>query len=176
VKGPEPITKNGQRPSPADPEVLRIRIATAADMPAMIEVTNAAFAVEVFIEGTRTDEARMAEAMRSGEFLLAEDDAGRILACVYTAMNGERGYFGMLSVDPACKGKGLGRKMVEAAEMYCRERNCKFMDIDVLSLRPELPPFYRKLGYAESGRGEFHPSRPLKAGFECHVIKMSKAL
>lgn len=159
-----------------DPEGVRIRLASAADMPAMINVINAAFAIEDFIEGTRTDEARLAEAMRNGEFLVAQDDAGGIMACVYVDIYGERGYFGMLAVDPAWKGQGLGRKMIEAAEAHCRKHSCKFMDIDVLSLRPELPPFYRKLGYIESGTGEFRPSRPLKPGYQCHVIKMSKNL
>jgi hypothetical protein len=50
------------------------------------------------------------------------------------------------------------------------------MDITVLSLRPELPPFYRRLGYLESGTEEFRPSRPLKSGAECYCIVMSKGL
>src|SRR4051812_37920466 len=48
---------------------LRIRVATAADMPAMIPIVNAAFAIEDFLEGTRTDEERMSEMMRKGGFL-----------------------------------------------------------------------------------------------------------
>ncbi len=155
---------------------IRIRTATAADAASMIPVVNAAFAVETFIDGTRTDEERMSEMMRKGEFLLAERDSGRVVACVYTELRGERGYFGMLAVDPSEQGTGLGRRMVEAAEDYCRERGCKFMDITVLDLRPELPPFYRKLGYIETGTEEFHPSRPLRDGIECHCIVMSKTL
>jgi len=155
---------------------LEIRIATAGDVPAMIPVVNAAFSVEAFIDGTRTDEERMSEMMRKGDFLLAERGSGGVAACVYTELRGERGYFGMLAVDPAEQGSGLGRRMVQSAEDYCRERGCKFMDITVLNLRPELPPFYRKLGYVETGTEEFRPSRPLKDGIECHCIVMSKAL
>ena len=65
---------------------------------------------------------------------------------------------------------------MQAAEDYCREHGCKFMDITVLDLRPELPPFDRKLGYVETGTEEFHPSRPLTEGVECHCIAMSKGL
>jgi hypothetical protein len=50
------------------------------------------------------------------------------------------------------------------------------MDISVLSLRPELLPFYRNLGYSETGTEDFHPTRPLKAGVSCHCIVMSKPL
>lgn len=153
-----------------------IRLATAADSSVMIPVINAAFSVEDFIEGTRTDEQRLPEMMQKGQFLVAHDPSGRLLASVYVEVRGTRGYFGMLAVDPAHQGKGLGRMMVEAAEDHCRHQGCKAMDIRVLSLRPELPPFYRKLGYVETGVEEFRPSRPLKPDVECHCIVMSKAL
>ena len=155
---------------------VHIRAATAADMPAMIPVVNTAFAIETFLDGTRTDEERMAEMMGKGEFLVAEDDAGQVVATVYIEVRGERGYFGMLAVDSRRQGTGLGRRMVEAAENHCRQHGCKQVDIVVLSLRTDLPPFYRKLGYVETGREDFRTSRPLKDGVECHGITMSKAL
>ena len=155
---------------------VRVRTAEASDMPAMIPVINAAFAVESFLDGTRTDYERMSEYMCKGEFLVAEDASGAIVASVYVELRGDRGYFGMLAVDPARQGTGLGRVMIEAAESHCREHGCKFMDIAVLSLRPELPPLYERFGYRVTGTEEFRPSRPLKNGVECHAIKMSKAL
>jgi len=82
----------------------------------------------------------------------------------------------MLAVHPFHQGKGWGRIMVEAAENYFRERNCTTVDMHILSLRPELPPFYRKLGYQETGIEVFRPSRPIKGGVECHCIVMSKSL
>jgi len=155
---------------------MPIRLATAADIAAIISITNAAFAVETFLDGTRTDAAGLAAMMQKGQFLVAEQRPGHIIASVYIELRGTRAYFGMLAVDPSQQGKGVGRVMVEAAEDHCREQGCSAMDITVLSLRPELPPYYRKLGYVETGTEEFHPSRPLKAGVECHCIRMSKAL
>jgi|SRR5579863_4608459 len=162
--------KSGDHPT------LRIRAATALDSAEMIPLVNAAFAVETFLEGTRTDEIRMAELMRQGQFLVARNEAGRMVASVYIEKRGERGYLGMLAVDPAYQGKGVGRTMLEAAEHQSRVEGCRYMDITVLSLRPELPPIYRKLGYAETGTEEFHPSQPIKSGVVCHSIIMSKAL
>lgn len=155
---------------------LVMRRASANDCAAMVELINSAFAIEKFIEGNRTNENELVERMRKGEFLLGHDESGALVAVVYVELRGARGYFGMLSVDPKRQGNGIGRKMVEAAEAYCREKGCTAMDLTVLSLRPELPPLYRKLGYVESGTEEFRPARPLKDSLECHCIVMSKKL
>jgi GNAT superfamily N-acetyltransferase len=155
---------------------MNIRLGTMADMEQMIPIINAAFSVEGFIDGTRTDPERLPPMFDTGDFLVLED-GGSILATVYVEIRAEqRGYFGMLSVDPAQQGRGFGRLMVEAAEDYCRTKGCDVMDIVVVNLRTELPPIYRKLGYVEVGIEEFHPSKPLKPGVEAHCIVMSKPL
>ncbi|HEV2398085.1 MAG TPA: HAD-IA family hydrolase [Candidatus Sulfotelmatobacter sp.] len=155
---------------------LIFRCAGADDRASMVVLINSAFAIEKFLEGNRTNESELAERMRKGKFLLGHDESGTLIAVVYVELRGSRGYFGMLAVDPKRQGNGIGRKMVEAAEEYCREKGCTAMDLTVLSLRPELPPLYRKLGYVENGTEEFRPSRPLKDSLQCHCIVMSKAL
>jgi GNAT superfamily N-acetyltransferase len=155
---------------------MSVRLATEADTAAIAAVTNAAFAVETFLEGMRTDARRIAEMMREGAFLVCAGSEDHILASVHIETRGTRGYFGMLAVDPLYQGKGLGARMVHAAEDYCRERGCAAMDITVLSLRPELLPFYHRLGYQETGTEEFRPSRAMTAGAECYSILMSKSL
>jgi ribosomal protein S18 acetylase RimI-like enzyme len=155
---------------------IRFRMAAANDRPRLIPLINAAFSIEEFFEGTRTDEERLAAMMAKGSILIAEDGAGQLLASVYTELRGKRGYLGMLAVDPAQQGKGLGRRMMEAAEVLFREKGCEAIDIVVLSLRPELPPIYRRYGYVETGTEEFKTVRPLQPGVECHCITMSKQL
>jgi len=132
--------------------------------------------IETFLEGTRTDEERLAATMRKGSILLAEDGVGRLLGCVYAEVRGERGYLGQLAVDPAHQGAGLGKLIVEAAEEHLRRQGCAAVDISVLSLRPELVPIYRRYGYVETGTEEFRMSRVLKGEGECHCIAMSKKL
>lgn len=156
---------------------VEIRIATDADVPFIIPVINAAFSVVTFLSGSRTDESRMAELIRKGNFLIAtQDESGTIVAAVYTEKRSNCGYLGMLAVEPSWQGTGLGRKMMAAAEQHCRRGRCKYTELSVLSPRTELLPFYRKLGYAETRTEEFHPTRPLKPGVECHCIIMSKEL
>ncbi|MBS1805008.1 MAG: GNAT family N-acetyltransferase [Acidobacteria bacterium] len=155
---------------------LHIRLATPADRPRLIPLINAAFAIETFLEGTRTDDDRLAAMMQNGEILLAEDSSGQIIACIYAETNGDRGYLGQLAVDPAHQRSGLGKQMLAASEDHFRARGCVAIDITVLSLRPELLPIYRRLGFVETGIEEFHMSREVKDNQQCHCIKMEKAL
>jgi ribosomal protein S18 acetylase RimI-like enzyme len=155
---------------------LRVRLALAADCASLIPLINSAFSIETFLEGTRTDQARLTAMMEKGSILVAEDNSARILACVYVEVRGDRGYMGQLAVDPAHQRGGLGRLLVEAAESHLHGCGCKAVDITVLSLRPELPPIYRRFGYIGTGTEEFRPGRPLKSGEECHSIVMSKQL
>ena len=155
---------------------LTMRLATAADRPRLIPLINAAFSIEEFLDGTRTDEERLSEAMEKGEVLMAEDAESRLLGSIYMERRGKLGYLGMLAVDPAMQGRGLGRKLMEAAEEQFRAEGMKAVEIIVLNLRTELPPLYRKFGYEVTGTLDFKPSRPLKPGVECHGVTMKKKL
>lgn len=140
----------------------------------MTGLINAAFQVErFFVDGDRTSVDEVLGYMRRGTFLLAERDAA-LIGCVYFEKQGERGYFGLLAVDPAEHGKGLGRSLVAAAEEELRRAGCRAADIRVVDLRTELPPFYRRLGYEETGTEPFPADVPTKR--PCHFIRMSKPL
>jgi ribosomal protein S18 acetylase RimI-like enzyme len=155
---------------------LQFRPAIAADGERLTLLINSAFSIETFLEGTRTDETRLADMMRNGTILVAENESGELFGCVYTEVRGTRGYLGQLAVDPTHQGSGLARRVVEAAEDHLRRQGCEAVDITVLSLRPELPRIYRRYGYIETGTEEFHPTQPLKPGEKCHSIVMSKEL
>lgn len=135
---------------------------------------NRAFQVEAFfIEKDRTSAAEVAEMLARGVFLLGE--AERLLVgCVYVEVRGNRGYFGLLSVEPSRQGEGIGRVLVDAAEDHCRRAGCRAMDIRVVDLRTELPSFYRRLGYEETGTEPF--PEPGLAKLPCRFVVMSKTL
>src|SRR6185503_4133096 len=122
-----------------------LRDAGPSDVAAVTGLINRAFLVEsFFVLGGRTREAEIAHLLETGTFVLAEEDR-RLVACVYVEVRGDRGYFGMLSVEPSRQGAGLGRLLVADAEDRCRRRGCREMEILVVDLRRELPPLYRKL-------------------------------
>jgi GNAT superfamily N-acetyltransferase len=80
----------------------------------------------------------------------------------------------MLSIDPGQKGRGFGRALIDAVESRARAAGCPSMKIHIVNLREELPPFYQRLGYVETGTLPF-PS-PDEATRPCHFIVMTKAL
>jgi GNAT superfamily N-acetyltransferase len=151
-----------------------VQSALPADVPDLVTVINAAYLVEqFFVAGDRTDAETVRHLMRKGVFLVERDNSGEMAGCVYVERRGSRGYFGMLAVDPSRQGTGLGRKLIEAAEQYARDGGAAAMDIRVVNLRTELPPFYRRLGYAETGTETASDPRALQP---FHFIVMSKAL
>ena len=144
-------------------------------MPAIVDLVNAAFAVEkAFVDGERTSVEEIQRLLQLGVFLVADGESGRgPIACAYVEQRGFRAYLGMLSVEPSRQGTGVGRQMMTAIEQYCRGRRVRAIDIRILSLRPELPPFYRKLGFVEEGTAPYENPKSTKPG---HFILMTKEL
>jgi GNAT superfamily N-acetyltransferase len=150
---------------------MTVRLAEAHEAGELLRVTNAAYRVEkFFIDTDRLDPERLSALLAKGVFLVTDGMTG----CVYVELRGERAYFGPLSVDPERQGAGTGKLLVKAAENYARDNGCSYMDLRIVNLREELPAFYRKLGYAETGTEPFPESEPTK--LPCHLICMSKEL
>lgn len=155
---------------------MDLRFATESDLPALTALINAAFKVEAFfIERDRLtlDEARAYFA--NGRFLLAKEN-NALAGVVYVELRGDRSYLGLLSVDPTLQRSGLGRRLMAAAEEFAREMGSHHMDLSVINLRTELPPFYRKLGYSEAGTAPIHDHMKERVKQPCHFIRMSKPL
>ncbi len=154
---------------------IKIRWAKARDIAAIVRVINAAFraAESFFIERDRISAETLQPMLEKSNFLLAEDAAG-LAGCVLVELRGERAYFGLLAVDPARQHRGLGRRLIDEAENYARASGCRAMDLCIVNLRAELPAYYRRLGYVETGTAPF--PEEIKSKLPCHFILMSKPL
>lgn len=154
---------------------MRVRVAKMAEAKAIMDVINAAFrqAESFFIVRDRIDLQKVQELLGTGEFLVGDED-GVITGCVYVEMRGERSYLGLLAVDPKAQKSGLGSKLMSEAEDHCCKTGSRFMDIQIVNLRKELPDFYHRRGYVETGTAPF--TAGLDPKIPCHFVKMSKAL
>ena len=153
---------------------MKLRTAQLADSENIARLVNAAFRPErFFIDADRTNPEKVRALLQKGEFLLAEEKDA-LAGCIYIELRGERGYFGLLAVHPARQRSGLGARLVAAAEEYCRAAGCQFMDLTIVNLRTELPGFYHRLGYVESGTLPFPSDQ--QANQPCHLVRMSKPL
>jgi len=151
------------------------RQAGPEDASVIMELINQAFAIELkYFSKERIDLAGVADHLQKGSFILGLSD-GEPVGCVYTELRGEKGYFGLLAVAPSQQGRGLGSRLVTEAEDLCRETGCSIMELRVLHLRTELPPYYEKLGYEVTGT-EDHIPQDDSALQPYHFIVMEKTI
>ncbi len=154
--------------------MISFRTAQLSDIETIVRLVNTAFLVEqFFIERDRTNPGMVRDLMEKGKFLIAEDGPTPV-ASIYTELRGERGYFGMLSVDPDHQNKGIGRILVAAAEKLFRDAGCRFSDLRIVSARTDLLPYYLNLGYVATGTAPYEATVPTK--IPVHFIDMTKPL
>ncbi len=156
-----------------------VRHATREDAAAIAALVNRAYMVEAFFiseQRTTIEEIRalLDEESDTGSFLVLDGTEGQLAGSVYLRIDGSRGYFGLLAVDPDLQSVGLGRRLVAVAEALSQAEGCTTMELQVVNLRSELAPWYRSLGYAERGTAPFPQGAPTK--LPCHFVQMSKSL
>jgi GNAT superfamily N-acetyltransferase len=94
---------------------------------------------------------------------LVADRDGQVLGTVavtaipYLEHEGRWGRIVALVVSPACRGQGIGRQLVAAAEEAASELGCITMEVTSARSRTESHPFYQSLGLPGVGG----PQRPL---------------
>jgi GNAT superfamily N-acetyltransferase len=128
------------------------------------------------LTGPRTSEAEVAKliATPGHRFLMAEAN-GRLVACALL----EQAYFGMLAIEPAAQGGGLGKQFVALLEQSARELwGSHARTMVVINLRDELIGWYERRGYVRTGRTLPFPFGPTTGELrrDFHLVEMRKAL
>lgn len=152
-----------------------VREAVPDDGSAIRRTINAAYLVErTFITGDRISDQEIEQCFAMGCFLVATRGDEPPAATVFLRpLGGRRTYLGLLAVDPALQGQGLGALMMAAAERRCRAQGDEAIEIRVVNLRTELPPFYLSRGFVETGVEAFEDPRLFKPA---HFITMELRL
>jgi predicted N-acetyltransferase YhbS len=151
-----------------------IRQGREADAERLKAVINDAFRnVEAFfVDGDRISMEEVLELLATGAFLLLEDEEV-IHGCVYVDPKRDA-YLGLLSVAPEHQKRGVGSTLMEAAEDFCRNAGSQTINIKIVHLRKELPDFYSKRGYVETGTSAFPPDIETKV--PVYFVDMRKTL
>ena len=88
-------------------------------------------------------------AHEAAEILVARD-AGAVIASVAVGHDGHRGWLYYVAVDPAHRGRGLGRAAVAAGEDWLRARGVPKVQLMVRETNAPVIGFYAAQGYEDA--------------------------
>jgi len=165
-------------PSAAPLAGVRLRAATSGDVEALVALVNAAYRkteADVFPGSTRTERVGISNILP--EITVAERD-GRLSGCVHITTAPPHGHFGLLAVDVALHGSGLGSALIAHAERIAREAACTMMRIEAVKEGGQVP-YYERRGYrvtAEHLGQEWNGGADWGAAFEWHMVELEKRL
>lgn len=144
--------------------MIRFRLAGPADVPRLRALVEACYRGDSarqgwtheadLLEDERTSDAELAAAVSATKMrvLLAEQDGELIGTVTITDLGEARAYLGMLCVQPAWQGEGLGRALIADAENMAAEQfGARIMEMTVIDARAELVAWYERRGYGRSG-------------------------
>lgn len=150
----------GPRPIPP----LRLRVAEAADVEAVVALVESAYRGDAsragwtteadLLDGQRTDVAAVTSLVGTpdSEVLLAERGGVLVGCCQLERHGSAAAYFGMFAVAPDRQGTGIGRWLIQEAEHRAMTRHgATTMRMTVLRQRVELIAWYERLGYFATG-------------------------
>jgi ribosomal protein S18 acetylase RimI-like enzyme len=175
-----------------------MREATVADAAAVVELIESAYrgpgsregwTTEAdLLDGQRTDlDAVLTAIRRDGVWmLLAIDPAagsqGELVGCCQLERRSSHtAYFGSFAVRPGLQSKGLGRRILAAAENQARDAwGARVVEMTVIAQRTELLAWYERRGYARTGETRPFPYEDERAGLprrpDLHFVVLAKSL
>ncbi|MBA3662347.1 MAG: GNAT family N-acetyltransferase [Gammaproteobacteria bacterium] len=77
-------------------------------------------------------------------FMAHDSSGGLIAGCTGVLMYGYL-YIKLLWVDESARGKGLGRKLLQKAESFAKDNNCRYITVDTFNWQAK--EFYEKMKY-----------------------------
>ncbi len=132
-------------PSESNPDIS-VRPARDADVPGLLRLWDACGLIRPWNHAP-TDIA-FARRRPNSDVLVAERD-GRLLAAVLVGHDGHRGAVYYVSADPAHRGEGLGRLIMDAAEAWLVARGVWKLNLLVRKSNLGVIGFYKSIGYGE---------------------------
>lgn len=132
----------------ADAEAgLRLRPATSDDLDAIWAIESAVFTTEAWSLEVMREE--LGAEHRS--YLVLEDEAGGILGYGGLLAVGTEGDIQTIALAPAARGRGQGRRLMNALLDAAAERGVREVFLEVRADNPVARSLYASLGFTEIG-------------------------
>jgi ribosomal protein S18 acetylase RimI-like enzyme len=157
---------------------MNIIAASEKDIPELVRLINSAYRGESskkgwtteadLLDGIRTDKKNLQELIADADATILKclNDDGHLVGSVYLQKQKDHLYLGMLTVKPELQGFGIGKKLLQAAELYAKNNACILIMMTVISVREELIAWYERFGYKKTGR-----KKPFPEGTEFGIPK-----
>jgi ribosomal protein S18 acetylase RimI-like enzyme len=140
----------------------------AADIASLNTLINSAYRGEFskkgwtteahILEGSRTTEAELLEIIQDKHnTILKHSEHNKIIGCVLLKAKKNELYLGMLTVSPELQNSGIGKKLLQQAEVFAAELGLPKIVMTVISVREELISWYKRNGYVDTGVREPFP-------------------
>jgi len=124
---------------------MRVRPFDPADEAAVVSLWRAAGLLVNPLNDPHRD-IRFCRESGHGEVLVGEED-GTVVATVMVGHDGHRGWVYYLATAPERQQRGLGRRMMAAAESWLAERGVPKVELIVRETNTRVIGFYQRLGY-----------------------------
>jgi N-acetylglutamate synthase-like GNAT family acetyltransferase len=142
--------------------------ATVEDVSALNKLINSAYRGESskkgwtteanILEGSRTTEKELTEIIQDKKnTILKYMENNQIIGCVLLIEKKEQLYLGMLTVSPELQNSGVGKKVLQQAEIYALGLGLSKIVMTVITVRKELIAWYKRHGYVDTGAREPFP-------------------
>lgn len=145
-----------------------ITIATLEDVTSLEKLINSAYRGETSKEGWTT-EANLLEGKRitvdeliqiiqeKENTILKYTENNRIIGSVLLVNKGDKLYLGMLTVSPELQNSGIGKQLLQQADMFALNLELPKIVMTVISVREELIAWYNRHGFVDTGIREPFP-------------------
>jgi len=129
---------------------LTVKSAAAEDEQSVVALWRACDLVTSYNDPVA--DFRFAKAGPSSDVLVAVDAAGEVAGSVMVGHDGHRGWLYYVAARPASRSSGVGRRMVQAAENWLRERGVVKVQLMVRETNTKVVSFYQHLGFEVAQR------------------------
>jgi len=139
--------------------------ATSKDITALEKLINLAYRGEISKKGWAT-EANLLEGKRitldqlekifedKNNTILKYTENNQIIGSVLLTDKGDKLYLGMLAISPELQNKGVGKKILQEAEVHALSLGLSKIVMTVITIRAKLIEWYNRHGYIDTGARE----------------------